>query len=201
MNHAAPTDLIALDLPVPPMLETALGYDGPARWVSFWWEMIGDEARWGDGRLELRADWHAWRIFTEHHTVLAALAPYNLGSSHSRAIDRLVLDRGERWLYVAQSEVARAFLDAQWTPRGELPAVEPPATELGDLATEAAAFRPVASPPDLAARVAEQMQQAAVNAEALQGWLAEFLPPDPAAQQARTRQALAELLRWSEGKG
>ncbi len=31
MNHAAPTGLIALELPVPPMLEAALGYDGPAR--------------------------------------------------------------------------------------------------------------------------------------------------------------------------
>ena len=90
MSHTAPTGLIALQVPVPPMLEAALRYDGPARWVSFWWEPLGDEARWSDGRFELRADWHAWRIFTEHHTVQAALAPYNLGSSETQATERLL---------------------------------------------------------------------------------------------------------------
>ncbi len=102
-----------------------------------------------------------------------------------------------------QSEVARAFLDGQWTPRGELPAADPPPlVELDDLATEATAFRPIAPPLDLVERVAEQMQRAAVNTEALQVWLVTFLPPpDPAAQQLLIEQALAELLRWSEGKG
>jgi hypothetical protein len=126
MNDAAPTGLIALDLPVPPMLEAALEYDGPARWISFWWEPLGDEARWGDGRFELRADWHAWRIFTEHLTVMAALAPYDLGSSEAPATHRLLLDRGARLLYVVPTEAVRAFLEAQWTPRGELPAAELP---------------------------------------------------------------------------
>ncbi len=165
--------------------------------------MLGDEARWSDGRLELRADWHAWRILSEHLTVLAALAPYNLGTSETRASDRLLLDRGERHLYVAQSEVARAFLDGQWTPRGELPAADPPPlVELDDLATEATAFRPIAPPLDLVERVAEQMQRAEANAQALQAWLAEFLPPeDPEVQRTRVEQALTELLRRSEGKG
>ena len=31
MNDVAPAGLIVLDLPVPPMLEMALEYDGPAR--------------------------------------------------------------------------------------------------------------------------------------------------------------------------
>jgi hypothetical protein len=196
------SNLIPLDLPVPPMLEAALGYDGPARWVAFFWSPFGDEARWGDGRFELRADWYAWRIFTEHLTVMAALAPYDLGSSETPATHRLLLDRGDRRLYVAPTEAAWAFLDVQWTPRGELPAAElPPAADLGDLAAEAAAFRPVASPPDLAARVAARMQRAADNCEALQAWLAASMPPpEPAAQQSMIEQALAELLRRSEGR-
>ena len=54
---------ILLALPVPPMLEAALGYDGPARWVGFWWEPCGDTARWSDGRVAAGADWYAWRTF------------------------------------------------------------------------------------------------------------------------------------------
>jgi len=38
------SNLEALRIPVPPMLEEALGYDGSARWVAFYWTPAGDEA-------------------------------------------------------------------------------------------------------------------------------------------------------------
>ena len=36
-------------LPVPPMLEAALGYPGTARYVAFYWLPGGDELMWDDG--------------------------------------------------------------------------------------------------------------------------------------------------------
>jgi len=89
------------------------------------------------------------------------------------------------------------FISRQWTPRGELPAAElPPSDELSDLVSEAAAFRPVPAPPGLVEQVMVQMQRSYANDQALQEWLAAYMPPpNPAAQRAMTEQALAELLR------
>jgi hypothetical protein len=202
MNDALSAGLIALDLPVPPMLEMALRYDGPARWVGFFWSPFGDEVCWSDGRFELRADWYAWRVFTEHTTVMAALASYDFGSSATVGTHVLLLDRGDRRLSVAPTAAARAFLDAQWTPRGDLPAAElPPTAELGELTAEAAAFQLVAPLPDLAAQVVARMQRAAATCAALQAWLSTFMPPpDPTAQRAMIEATLAELLGRSERK-
>ena len=38
-----------LPLPVPPMLEAALGYAGTAQYVAFYWTPGGDELIWDDG--------------------------------------------------------------------------------------------------------------------------------------------------------
>src|SRR5947208_12955448 len=107
MNDEA-TNLLALDLGVPPMLEAALGYDGPARWVGFWWESCGDEARWRDGRVAADADWYAYRTFVEHPPIQAALAAYELGSSETPPSHTLLLDRDTRRLFVAPTAMAAA---------------------------------------------------------------------------------------------
>ena len=191
MNDEA-TDLLALDLGVPPMLEAALGYDGPARWAAFWWEPCGDEARWSDGRVTAGADWYAWRTFVEHPPIQASLAAYELGSSETPATHTLLLDRDERRLFVAPIAVAAAFLAAQWTPRGELPTDELRFGSVLDLASEAAAFRPLIPAPDLAATVATRIQRAHANNQALERWLAEQLPPfDPTAPWDLIEQTLA----------
>lgn len=204
MNHAntLPPELIALVLQVPPMLEAALAYEGPARWVGFFWQY--DEARAHDGRFELPADWYAWRVFTEHLMVMAALAPYDFGGE-IEGTHVLLLDRGDRRLYVAPTAVALTFLASQWTPRGELPAAElEQLAELPDLdlATEISRFQAVPMTPALAAEVSDWMQRAAANYAALATWLAEHLPkPDPAAERAMIEQALAALIRRNERQG
>ena len=40
-----------LQAPVPPMLATAIGYKGDARFVSFQWTPYGDEAEYSNGRI------------------------------------------------------------------------------------------------------------------------------------------------------
>jgi len=191
------SNLIPLDLPVPPMLEAALGYDGPARWVAFFWSPFGDEARCADGRVETDAKWFAYHVFTESPAVMVALAPHDLGSSETAATHWLLLDRGDRRLYVAPAASAAVFLSRQWMPRGELPVAELPLSdELGDLVSEAAAFQPVPVPPGLIEQAMTQMQRSYANDQALQEWLAAYMPPpNPAAQRAMMEQALAELLR------
>ena len=185
-------DLVALDLPVPPMLEAALGYEGPARWVGFFWQY--DDARAHDGRFDLPADWYAWRVFTEHLAVMAVLTPFNFGSE-VKGTHILLLDRADRRLYAAATATALAFLTAQWTPTGDLPAAElQQLAELPDLdlMTEASRFQAVPLSPALAAEVSARMQRAAANYAALASWLAEHLPkPDPAAVRATMEQALA----------
>ena len=39
-----PDSWISLPVPVPSLLEQALGYDGKGRFVAFYWTPIGDEA-------------------------------------------------------------------------------------------------------------------------------------------------------------
>jgi hypothetical protein len=46
MSQSLVSPLTPLDLPVPPMLEEALGYAGASRWVAFHWERCGDELRY-----------------------------------------------------------------------------------------------------------------------------------------------------------
>jgi hypothetical protein len=61
-----------LDVPVPPMLAGALGYDRPAdlaaRFVAFYWKESGDELMWDDGRNTSTASWLGWSAYTEHST-------------------------------------------------------------------------------------------------------------------------------------
>lgn len=190
-----PADFIPLDLLVPPMLETALAYEGPARWVGFCWQY--DEARAHDGRFDLSADWYAWRVFTEHLMVMDMLAPFDFGGE-AEGTHFLLLDRADRRLYAVTTVAALAFLASQWTPEGELSATElHQLAELPDLdiAIEVDRFQAVPVTPALAAEVSLQMQQATANYAALASWLAEHLPkPDPAVVRATMEQVLAGLL-------
>lgn len=205
MNSAGklPPELAALDLAVPPMLEAALGYEGPAQWVGFFWQY--DDARAYDGRFDLPADWYAWRVFTEHMAMSVVLAPYDFGGE-DEGTHLLLLDRGDRRLYAAPTAAAQVFLAAQWTPHGELPPaelrelIESPQSR--DIATEVNQLQLVPMPPGLVAEVSKRMQRAAANYAALATWLAEYLPtPGPADEQAMIEQALITLLRRTERRG
>lgn len=142
----AMTNLEILQIPVPPMLEDALGYDGEARWVAFYWSPAGDEAMFDDGRASGDGDWWGWLAYVDHPAVDAhlwqkcprcdgegttntdpcdvcdgaGLLPLNLGSSDFEADQWLVIDRQERRAYAATVAAARRFLWEQWPPPPEL---------------------------------------------------------------------------------
>jgi len=61
--------LQALTLPVPPMLEAALGYPGTARYVAFYWIPAGDELLWDEGWRSADGAWQGWLTFTRHPRV------------------------------------------------------------------------------------------------------------------------------------
>src|SRR5581483_6855994 len=106
--------MLTLHVPVPPMLEQALGYEGSATWVSFYWEPAGDEAMYDDGRVSGTGEWDAFLVYTRHRRGAPSLAPYNLGSSDAPAHHRLVLQRQTRTLYIAPASEAARHVQAQW---------------------------------------------------------------------------------------
>ena len=143
------SNLEILRIPVPPMLEQALGYDGSARWVAFYWEPAGDEVMYDDGRASGDGDWWAWLAYVDHPAVGpgllqkcwrcrgvgttnqlenepcevcdgAGLLPLNLGSSDFEADHWLIVDRQERRAHVAPVAAAERFLQEQWPPVPEL---------------------------------------------------------------------------------
>ncbi len=101
-------------VPVPPMLEAAVGYSGTARFVAFYWMPAGDEAMYDDGRISADGHWDAYLAFVQHSSVWPELRPYNLGNSDQEAEHWLLLDRQERVLSVAPEQAARRVLRQQW---------------------------------------------------------------------------------------
>ncbi|MEA3409933.1 MAG: hypothetical protein U9R74_00115 [Pseudomonadota bacterium] len=84
-------------VPVPPMLERALGYDGYADLVAFWWSLLDDELCYADGVTEIRgANRDAWLDYVNHPAVAPQLHPYDFGSRDVDAAHRLLLDRRDR---------------------------------------------------------------------------------------------------------
>lgn len=80
MTNAQP-----LPVPVPLMLEAAIGYAGAARFVSFYWMPAGDQAMIDDGQISQDDNWYAFLTFVQHPHVYMALAAYNFGSSDEPA--------------------------------------------------------------------------------------------------------------------
>ncbi len=160
--------LTPLDAPVPPMLEAAIGYDGPARWVAFFWQSAGDEACWDDGRSSLcGANWGAYLAYTQHRAVWPHLALYDFGSSDEPARHWLVLDRETRRLYAAPWDVAAAALHLQersdpLPTLGELPTAD----ELIELLSQQLYTDP--------AQIAAQMAQAEQDRLNLETWLDDY---------------------------
>ena len=111
-----------LDVPVPPMLERAVGYGGQARFVALYWG-AGDEAYFNDGRSSGTGHPHGYLAFVRHPAVALPLAGHDLGSSDGEAAEWLVVDRRSRRAFVAPVAEARRFLRDQWNESPVGPAV------------------------------------------------------------------------------
>ena len=104
-------------IPVPPMLERALGYDGDAPLVAFWWTPGGDELCYADGRIELcGGNWSAWLEYVNHPLVVPHLTRYDFGSSDLEGEHRLLVDRRARTLALADRNTVTRLL-ARHTPQ------------------------------------------------------------------------------------
>ena len=61
--------LAPLSVPVPPMLEQALGYNGSAGLVAFYWATSGDEVLFDDGVVSAEAEQASYLGLLEHPTI------------------------------------------------------------------------------------------------------------------------------------
>jgi hypothetical protein len=82
------------------MLSDAIGYQGKACYVAFYWMECGDEMVYSDGRLSADGHWHAWLVFTQHKSIAPHLEGYNLGNSDEEATHWLLVDRETCAMYV-----------------------------------------------------------------------------------------------------
>jgi hypothetical protein len=162
MSQSLISSLTPLAIPVPPMLEAALGYAGAARWVAFHWEPCGDELRYHDGAVSTDGSWHAWLTFAHHRRIAPALVPYHFGSSEEAAVHWLLLDRETRTLFVG------AVVDVQHFLRQSAPPVLTLEAVTALLATIRAH---VSTLPNLQALVAHAMQREHHLVTALKAWL------------------------------
>jgi hypothetical protein len=162
MSQSPSLSLIPLDLPVPPMLEEALGYAGASRWVAFHWSPYGDELQYDDGTLSADGSWHAWLTFVHHRRSAPTLAPYHFGNSEEEAQHWLLLDRETRTLSVgAVGDVQQCLRQAA-----------PPVLTLDTVTALLETIRAHASTPlNLQALVADALQREHQLVTALQAWL------------------------------
>ena len=106
--------ITSLNAPVPPMLATAIGYKGYARYVSFQWTPYGDEVEYSDGRMSSTGNWQAFLAYIQHPAVSPFLEDYDLGSSENEAEHALILDQAILEVFITPVKDAEKFLTEQW---------------------------------------------------------------------------------------
>jgi hypothetical protein len=160
-----------LQAPVPPMLATAMGYNGDARYVAFHWTPYGDEADYSDGRISATGEWQAFLAYVRHPAVSPHFRGYDLGSSDSEAKHALILDREQQAIYIAPVKEAQTFLPEQWPP-------EPPLRMSREeyLAVISKALKQVKQPDDIdIEKIQRQMKEQYARIAELQRWLDTYL--------------------------
>lgn len=168
--------LHALTIPVPPMLEAALGYPGTARYVAFYWIPAGDELMWDEGWRSTVGAWQGWLVFTRHPWVAPALVSYNFGDSDTSATHWFLLDRETRTCAVGTARAVQRALrtgnPAPATPSWLQPTPGASLLTLTEAAWQAvlAGFREVQVPitPD---EIHQQLAAHARVLDALTAWL------------------------------
>lgn len=121
-----PDTFVALDIPVPPNAASAFGYPGLARHVAFYWEPIGDELCFDDGRIAGTGAWHRFLQYRVHPRVAPSIGGWNIGYSDEEADHWLLLDTVAGRAWVASIADARAFLASQHPPLPSLRMVDFP---------------------------------------------------------------------------
>jgi len=105
------TDLRPLLIPVPPMIEEALGYTGSSRFVAFFWKPNPLRFSWCDSRESRTSPYgNVWRAFAQHRRVHPFLAQLSLGSAELDADYWLLLDRVRRLFLCGRAHTVAAFL-------------------------------------------------------------------------------------------
>lgn len=113
MPNRTPTiiDFQPLLVPVPPMIEEALGYTGSSRFVAFYWKPSPAVLCWCDSQESRPSLFGAvWLTFAKHRRVHPFLEYLNLGAGNSDADQWLLLDRVKRQFLVGVATKVAAFL-------------------------------------------------------------------------------------------
>ncbi len=107
------------------MLEVALGYNGKADFVAFYWTPHGDELVYRDasGQICEGANWNAWLVFVHHPAIASFLSPFDLGNSEEESKHWLLLDRNARVLYIGTADQVDRCLSEMPTALPEVPLV------------------------------------------------------------------------------
>jgi hypothetical protein len=108
-------DLTLLNVPVPPMLATVMGYSGDARFVLL--HCKEDEVEYSDGLMSANGGWAPYFVYIQHPAVKLHLKAYDVGYTPGDAKHALILDRLKLELYIAPVKAAEAFLIQQALPK------------------------------------------------------------------------------------
>ena len=112
-NNPTPTiiDFQPLLIPVPPMIEEALGYTGSSRFVAFFLKPSPVGFSWRDPHESRPSSYGSvWLTFAQHRRVHPFLEHINLGGGDSDAEEWLLLDRVKRQFLVGVASKVAAFL-------------------------------------------------------------------------------------------
>jgi hypothetical protein len=104
-------DFQRLLIPVPPMIEEALGYTGSSRFVAFYSQSNPSGFGWCDSHASERSVFGSvWRVFIQHRRVHPFVEQFNLDGPDSDAQQWLLLDRVKRQFLVGEPSQVAAFL-------------------------------------------------------------------------------------------
>lgn len=167
-----PAGVAPLDVPVPPMLEDAMGYPRQARWWAMYY--AATEASWTDGQTShCGQSWAAYSTFMNHPAVAiytradlmgGADAPdgsrqwLDFGSDDTQPTHYMLIDSIERRAYVMRAADCETFLRLQWIDPKAPPAPPLRLTD-DDMQLVRESFQEVmarVTPAEIAARVARE---------------------------------------------
>lgn len=109
---------------MPPHVARVFGYPGTAAYVAFYWEPIGDELCYDDGRIAGTGSWYPFLRYRSHPHLAPVLESWNIGYSDLEADHWLVFESAAGRAWIAKIADARAFLCEQHPPLSPLRMVD-----------------------------------------------------------------------------